>query len=1063
MKRLWKAILSTAVSCCLMGGLALFTACGESAYDIAVKNGFEGTEQEWLQSLQGKDGVNGKDGKDGADGKDGVNGQNGKDGKDGVDGKDGADGKDGEDGVDGKDGADGKDGKDGAQWFTGTTAPAATLGKVGDFYLNSSTGSLYMKTGSGWTLQTNIKGANGQNGANGTNGKDGSTWFVGTGDPAQSSAVTGAKAGDYYLDTSTGTFYQRGASSWEQKGVLTAAGQSALDEVTVTFDARTSAGAKFALADIQGQDQKNQDKWSYDGQFITYKVTKGEVIENLPSPTLDHCAFLGWYTGSGVNDAQVTNVTPITRNMKLTARYEFNDTARVLSMAKGGAEIADKANEKLVWVTGLNVTDYKADYNFKVIAAETDNIEIYVKRANATPVKWGGNNTAGTVVASDWNAGVYDITIKDGYFTSSTPVNATNFEKYLDGSNTNQNVYTVMVVKNGDAANPLSTFTVHFENAENADLSTPGTEQGKLADLTGGHGANWSEIQNDQVLTEQFIISHSALEVGKQPTITMKVKYWMNDNKKSADEKSYVYTVNEDGHTFNCNQDEGWTNSDVGPVNKDPLAGYFKITEMNVTKDFLEFTVEGGGYTIEKSDGNVYHHAISFVYELDDAKLDVLGNKAGEQFNESELTTIDAKAMRLISTTPNNLATSFRAGAPTNFNFLIDLVSSRLSDHDITINLLSNVYFMIDNVGFEVPTDGTALTVNKDDFAMTVQLKNNTSSGKEQVMLSVTEFKFITEGTKTIELHFTYQGVERVWSITRYVSPADALRNASELLLEAWEMFLKEGGYLNGTRAPYTLKTDNAQVANNSGVQKLVALINQMYAGSLDYNGTEIQEMYKAGLISSNGSSILGTDGIGGKLFDNPGILKLLGQSSFEEGKVTEYNGFAEAVITKLQTKYTSGTHVPSKQALYTFFATSILPHFDASQWGNMLKLGTYWIFSGFKNWTKMDEDNTAYSCASAFLYCFGTPKVAANFVELAFEKYGAANAADFYDGIQGAADDAQDMTEEERAAYKAFTAAHEALHLAGGLDKASETIVNEFMEKLNALCKLYAARKISV
>ncbi len=959
---------------CLTASLVLAVGgSGQSAYDVAVKNGFVGTEEEWLESLKGDKGDKGDTG------------------------------------------------------ATGATGAAGATGATG---------------------------AEGAEGPEGAEGKDGATWFTGTGNPNEST-VDGAAEGDYYLDTTTGVIYKKESTSWTQQGVL-AGSSGTLDEVTVTFDARTSAGAKFALADIQGQDQKNKDKWSYDGQFITYKVTKGETIENLPAPTLDHCAFLGWYTGSGVNDAQVTVATPITRNMKLTARYEFNDTARVLSMAKGGVEIADKANEKLVWAKESTVTDYKADYNFKVIAAETDNIEIYVKRANAAPVKWGGNNTAGTVVASDWNAGVYDITIKDGYFTSSTRVTSENFDKYLEGTSPTLNVYTVMVIKNGDTENPLSKFTVHFEDAENTDLSTPGTEQGKLADLTGGHGANWSEIQNDQVLTEQFIISHSALDVGKQPTITMKVKYWMNENVGSATEQSYVYTVNADGHTFTCDQGEGWTNEANG-------SGYFKITEMNVTKDFLEFTVEGGGYTIEKSDGNVYHHAISFVYELDTTKLDVLGNKAGEQFNEgTEPTTIDAKAMRLISTTPNSLANSFRAGAVTKFDFLIDLISTRLSDHDLTINLLSNVYFMIDNVGFEVPTNGNALTVNKDDFAMTVQLKNNTSSGKEQVMLSVTEFKFITEGTKTIELHFTYQGVERVWSVTRYVSPADALRNASELLLEAWEMFLKEGGYLNETRAPYTLKAENADVANNSGVQKLVALINQMYAGSLDYNGTEIQEMYKVGGPGSSGSAILGTDGIGGQLFDNPGFLKLMQNTTFDTSKIDEFNGFADAVIEELQAKYTSGTHVPSKQALYTFFATSILPHFDASQWGNTLKLGTYWIFSEFKNWTKMDEDNTAYSCASAFLYCFGTPKVAANFVKLAFEKYGAANAADFYDGIQGAADDAQDMNEDELAAYEAFTAAHEALHLAGGLSQADEAIVNDFMDKLNALCELYAARKIS-
>ena len=41
---------------------------GMSAYDIAVKHGFEGTETEWLESLHGKDGRDGKDGADGANG-----------------------------------------------------------------------------------------------------------------------------------------------------------------------------------------------------------------------------------------------------------------------------------------------------------------------------------------------------------------------------------------------------------------------------------------------------------------------------------------------------------------------------------------------------------------------------------------------------------------------------------------------------------------------------------------------------------------------------------------------------------------------------------------------------------------------------------------------------------------------------------------------------------------------------------------------------------------------------------------------------------------------------------
>ncbi len=112
---------------------------GKSAYEIALENGFVGTETEWLESLKGadgKDGINGKDGVDGAPGQDGIDGQNGTDGQNGVNGSDGKSayeiavengfvgtefewlvslkGSDGKDGVNGKDGADGQDGINGA-------------------------------------------------------------------------------------------------------------------------------------------------------------------------------------------------------------------------------------------------------------------------------------------------------------------------------------------------------------------------------------------------------------------------------------------------------------------------------------------------------------------------------------------------------------------------------------------------------------------------------------------------------------------------------------------------------------------------------------------------------------------------------------------------------------------------------------------------------------------------------------------------------------------------------------------------------------------------------------
>lgn len=60
---------------------------GLSAYELAVQNGFTGTLTEWLNSLKGtdgKDGVDGKNGIDGVNGKDGINGEDGTNGKDGL-------------------------------------------------------------------------------------------------------------------------------------------------------------------------------------------------------------------------------------------------------------------------------------------------------------------------------------------------------------------------------------------------------------------------------------------------------------------------------------------------------------------------------------------------------------------------------------------------------------------------------------------------------------------------------------------------------------------------------------------------------------------------------------------------------------------------------------------------------------------------------------------------------------------------------------------------------------------------------------------------------------------
>ena len=87
-------VMTFVLSSCTVSDLENIAVPGKdglSAYEIAVEAGFEGTVEEWLESLKGAKGDQGDPGEDGIDGEDGKNGKDGKDGKDGKNGEDGSD------------------------------------------------------------------------------------------------------------------------------------------------------------------------------------------------------------------------------------------------------------------------------------------------------------------------------------------------------------------------------------------------------------------------------------------------------------------------------------------------------------------------------------------------------------------------------------------------------------------------------------------------------------------------------------------------------------------------------------------------------------------------------------------------------------------------------------------------------------------------------------------------------------------------------------------------------------------------------------------------------------
>ena len=195
---------------------------GFSAYEIAVQEGFIGTEAEWIVSLNGTNGssiLSGAGVPSGGLGDNGdsyLNTTNGdvysKTGGTwsitgnikGVQGEQGIQGEQGEQGIQGIQGIQGVQGVQGVQGFSilsGAGVPT-TQGVNGDTYLNTINGDTYLKSGGSWTLNGNIRGPQGIQGIQGIQGEQGDQGIQGVkGDKGdQGEQGIQGDTGDIYID-----------------------------------------------------------------------------------------------------------------------------------------------------------------------------------------------------------------------------------------------------------------------------------------------------------------------------------------------------------------------------------------------------------------------------------------------------------------------------------------------------------------------------------------------------------------------------------------------------------------------------------------------------------------------------------------------------------------------------------------------------------------------------------------------------------------------------------------------------------------------------------------------
>ena len=168
------------------GGSGPQGADGKSAYQIAVEQGFSGTETEWLASLkgpigetgpqgiqgvQGPQGERGPAGADGAVGPQGLKGDKGDTGAQGPKGDKGDTGPAGPIGPTGPKGDTGNIGPQGPKGDTGATGPEGPQGPKGDAFTYADFTEAQLLALKGPKGDKGDTGATGQAGASGADGK----------------------------------------------------------------------------------------------------------------------------------------------------------------------------------------------------------------------------------------------------------------------------------------------------------------------------------------------------------------------------------------------------------------------------------------------------------------------------------------------------------------------------------------------------------------------------------------------------------------------------------------------------------------------------------------------------------------------------------------------------------------------------------------------------------------------------------------------------------------------------------------------------------------------------
>jgi len=208
----------------------------------------------------------------------------------------------------------GADGKNGSVIYSGTADPSATVGAVGDFYINLTTGLLFgPKTDGGWGTGVSLKGATGATGA------AGSKIYSGSGAPPSTTGVNG----DYFLDSTDYLLYgPKTSSGWgtpiSLQGPAGPAGpQGPAGNANVKTDVFTLGNADWLW---NSQYLFETGAGSYTEYFTRYSVRNNS---NVTQDILDNGLVLIYFQPSPVNNPNQWAPVPYQFDSSFGYTYNF--------------------------------------------------------------------------------------------------------------------------------------------------------------------------------------------------------------------------------------------------------------------------------------------------------------------------------------------------------------------------------------------------------------------------------------------------------------------------------------------------------------------------------------------------------------------------------------------------------------------------------------------------------------------------------------------------------------------------------------------------------------------